>query len=129
SAAGSLGPTAVALVAVNLTALILLAFVAIVIGREQRRARDGAIRLSTVDSLTGLFNRTFFFAAIDREIARSARSGRGFCPLLIDLDALKTINDRLGHYYGDRVQRGVGEVITPGVRQIDTAARYGGDEF
>ena len=49
SAAGSLGPTAVALVAVNLTALILLAFVAMVIAREQRRARDAAIRLSTVD--------------------------------------------------------------------------------
>ena len=57
SAAGSLGPTAVALVGVNLTALILLAFVAMVIGREQRRARDAAIRLSTVDPLTGLFNR------------------------------------------------------------------------
>ena len=63
--------------AVNLTALILLAFVAMVIGREQRRARDAAIRLSTVDPLTGLFNRTFFFAAIDREIARSRRGPAG----------------------------------------------------
>jgi diguanylate cyclase (GGDEF)-like protein len=87
------------------------------------------IRLSTVDPLTGLFNRTFFFAAMDREIARSARSGRGFCLLMMDLDELKTVNDQLGHFYGDRVLRGVGEVITQGVRQIDTAARYGGDEF
>jgi diguanylate cyclase (GGDEF)-like protein len=87
------------------------------------------MRLSTVDSLTGLFNRTFFFAAIDREIARSARSGRGFCLLMMDLDELKAINDRLGHFTGDRVLRGVGEVILSGVRQIDTAARYGGDEF
>ena len=100
-----------------------------VIARAQRRTRDAAIRLSTVDSLTGLFNRTFFFAAIDREIARSARSGRGFCLLMMDLDELKAINDRLGHFHGDRVLRGVGEVITLGVRQIDTAARYGGDEF
>ena len=100
-----------------------------VIAREQRRARDAAIRLSTVDSLTGLFNRTFFFAAIEREIARSARSGRGFCLLMMDLDELKAINDRLGHFHGDRVLRAVGEVITSGVRQIDTAARYGGDEF
>ena len=109
--------------------MILLAYVAMVIAREQRRPRDAAIRLSTVDPLTGLFNRTFFFAAIEREIARSARSGRGFCLLMMDLDELKAINDRLGHFYGDRVLRGVGEVITQGVRRIDTAARYGGDEF
>ncbi|MEO8438281.1 MAG: GGDEF domain-containing protein, partial [Chloroflexota bacterium] len=125
----TLGPDAAAIVGVNLTALILLSYVAMVIARAQRRTRDAAIRLSTVDSLTGLFNRTFFFAAVEREIARSARSGRGFCLLMMDLDELKAINDRLGHFHGDRVLRGVGEVITQGVRQIDTAARYGGDEF
>ena len=124
-----LGPNTVAVVGINLTALILLAYVAMVIAREQRRARDAAIRMSTVDSLTGLFNRTFFFAALEREIARSARSGRGFCLLMMDLDELKTTNDRYGHFVGDRVLRGVGEVIRDGVRRIDTAARYGGDEF
>ena len=129
STSGTLGPEAVATVGVNLTALILLSYVAMVIARAQRRTRDAAIRLSTVDSLTGLFNRTFFFAAIEREIARSARSGRGFCLLMMDLDELKSINDRAGHFHGDRVLRGVGAVITLGVRQIDTAARYGGDEF
>jgi diguanylate cyclase (GGDEF)-like protein len=129
STIGSLGPGASAVVGVNLTALILIAYVAMVIARAQRRTRDAAIRLSTVDSLTGLFNRSFFFAAMEREIARSARSGRGFCLLMMDLDELKLINDRLGHFYGDRVLRGVGEVITQGVRRIDTAARYGGDEF
>ncbi len=130
--AGHPGPiigVTVATVAINLTALILLAYVAMVIAREQRRARDAAIRLSTVDPLTGLFNRTFFFAAVDREIARSTRSGRGFCLLMMDLDELKAINDKYGHFVGDRVLRGVGEVIRAGVRRIDTAARYGGDEF
>jgi len=129
SVPGSLGPATAATVGVDLTALILLAYVAMVIARAQRRTRDAAIRLSTVDSLTGLFNRTFFFAAMEREIARSARSGRGFCLLMMDLDELKAVNDRLGHFHGDRVLRGVGDVITQGVRQIDTAARYGGDEF
>jgi diguanylate cyclase (GGDEF)-like protein len=100
-----------------------------VIAREQRRARDAAIRLSTIDSLTGLYNRSYFFAAVDREIARSARSNRGFCLLMMDLDELKPINDKYGHYFGDRVLRGVGEVVRSGVRRIDTAARYGGDEF
>ena len=121
--------TAIAVVVVNLTALVLLAYVATVIAREQRRARDAAIRMSAIDPLTGLFNRTFFFAAIEREIARCARSGRGFCLLMMDVDELKAVNDRLGHFYGDRVLRGVGDVVSAGVRRIDTAARYGGDEF
>jgi diguanylate cyclase (GGDEF)-like protein len=124
-----LGPSTAATVGVNLTALILLAYAATVIAREQRRTRDAAIRLSTVDALTGLFNRSFFFAAVGREIARCARSGRGFCLLMMDLDDLKAINDKLGHFEGDRILRGVGEVIAAGVRRIDTAARYGGDEF
>ena len=126
---GGLPPLTVAVVGINITALVLLAYVAMVIAREQRRARDAAIRLSTIDPLTGLFNRTFFFASVEREIARSARSGRGFCLLMMDLDELKQINDRHGHFFGDRVLRGVGEVIRSGGRRIDTAARYGGDEF
>src|SRR6185369_12524024 len=126
---GGVSPETVAIVGINLTALVLLAYVATVIAREQRRARDAAIRLSTIDPLTALFNRTFFFAAVEREIARSARSGRGFCLLMMDLDELKQINDRYGHFFGDRVLRGVGEVIRSGGRRIDTAARYGGDEF
>jgi diguanylate cyclase (GGDEF)-like protein len=48
---------------------------------------------------------------------------------MMDLDELKTINDRHGHFHGDRVLRGVGDVVQRGVRRIDTAARYGGDEF
>ncbi|HTG41680.1 MAG TPA: GGDEF domain-containing protein [Methylomirabilota bacterium] len=126
---GPITTNTVAIVGINLTALVLLAYVAMVIAREQRRARDAAIRLSTIDSLTGLYNRSYFFAAVDREIARSARSNRGFCLLMMDLDELKPINDKYGHYFGDRVLRGVGEVVRNGVRRIDTAARYGGDEF
>ena len=122
-------PVTVATVGINLTAMVLLAYVATVIAREQRHTRDAAIRLSTIDPLTSLFNRGFFFAALEREIARSARSGRGFCLLMMDLDELKSINDRLGHFHGDRVLAAVGQVVSEGVRRIDTAARYGGDEF
>ena len=61
---GQPAPTQVATMAVNLTALLLLAYVGSMIGREQRRTRDAAIRLSAVDPLTGLFNRTFWFAAL-----------------------------------------------------------------
>ncbi|HXG39786.1 MAG TPA: diguanylate cyclase [Candidatus Limnocylindrales bacterium] len=122
-------PISVATIGTNLAALALLAYIATVVAAEQRRARDAAIRLSTIDQLTGLFNRNLFFAAIDREIARSSRSGRGFCLLMMDLDELKAVNDRFGHYHGDRVLRAVSEVIRNRLRRIDTPARYGGDEF
>jgi diguanylate cyclase (GGDEF)-like protein len=124
-----LEPIAVATVGINLSALVLLAYVAMVIAREQRRTREAAVRLSTVDTLTGLFNRSFLVAAVEREIARSGRSGRGFCLLMMDLDGLKAANDRWGHHVGDQVLRSVGEEIRDHVRLIDTPARYGGDEF
>ena len=126
---GPPGPVQLATVAIDLVALLLLAYVGSVIGHEQRRSRDAALRLSAVDPLTGLFNRTFFFAALEREMARSARSGRGFCLLMLDLDELKAINDRAGHHAGDAALRAVADTIRGGIRQIDVAARYGGDEF
>jgi diguanylate cyclase (GGDEF)-like protein len=115
--------------AVNLTGVYLLAYVGSSVGREQRRTRDAAIRLSTIDSLTGLYNRSYFFAALEREIARGDRSGRAFCLVMLDLDDLKGVNDRFGHIAGDQVLRGVADIVRGGVRKIDTAARYGGDEF
>lgn len=129
--AGSGAPTPpqVVTLAVNLTVLYLLAGIGSFVGREQRRSRDAALRLSAVDALTGLFNRTFFFAALEREIARSERSGRGFCLIMLDLDELKAVNDRHGHHAGDAVLRAVSETVKSGIRRIDVAARYGGDEF
>jgi diguanylate cyclase (GGDEF)-like protein len=115
--------------AVNLTGLYLLAYVGASVGREQRRARDAAIRMSTVDALTGLYNRSFFFTALEREIARGDRSGRAFCLVMLDLDDLKSVNDRYGHVAGDQVLRNVADIVRGGVRKIDVAARYGGDEF
>ena len=116
-------------VVINLTALVLLAYAGMVISRVQARTRDAAIRLSTVDSLTDIYNRAFFFNAVEREIQRSRRFKRGFCLLMMDLDGLKSINDRYGHYEGDLVLRGVARIIRSGLRGIDVAARYGGDEF
>jgi diguanylate cyclase (GGDEF)-like protein len=115
--------------AVTLTGVFLLAYVGASVGREQRRARDAAIRMSTIDSLTGLFNRSYFFTALEREIARGDRSGRAFCLVMLDLDDLKSVNDRFGHIAGDQVLRSVSDIVRSGVRKIDVAARYGGDEF
>lgn len=116
-------------VAISLTVLALLSYTGMVISRVQRRTREAAIRMSTVDSLTDLRNRAFFFNAVDREVLRSRRFRRGFCLLMMDLDGLKAINDRYGHYQGDLVLRAVAHVIRTGLRGVDVAARYGGDEF
>ena len=120
---------ALARVAINLTALLLLAYSGMVVSQVQSRTREAAIRLSTVDSLTDLYNRAFFFNAVDHEIQRGKRYRRGFCLLMMDLDGLKSINDRYGHYEGDVVLRGVAQLIRAALRGIDIAARYGGDEF
>jgi diguanylate cyclase (GGDEF)-like protein len=132
AAAGTPGEPSVLAVTtagINLTALCLVAYVGMAIGREQRRAREDAHRLATEDALTGLRTRPSLFGSLERELARSGRTGRGFCLLMIDLDDLKSINDRFGHWQGDRALRLVGQVIRNGIRQIDTGARFGGDEF
>ena len=120
---------AVATAGINLTAPCLIAYVGMSIGREQRRAREDANRQATEDPLTGLRTRPYLFAALDREVDRSRRTGRSFCLLMLDLDDLKTINDDMGHLHGDRALRLVGEVVRTGIRRIDTGARFGGDEF
>jgi diguanylate cyclase (GGDEF)-like protein len=118
-----------ATVAVNLTALGLIGYIGMAIGREQRRAREETSRLASVDPLTGLRTRPYLFRALERELARSQRTGRAFCLLMVDMDDLKGINDRLGHLAGDRALRLVGDVVLAGIRRIDTGARFGGDEF
>ena len=100
-----------------------------VVAREQRRTRDAAVRLSTIDALTGLANRGYILAAVEREIDRATRYRRGFCLLMADLDGLKELNDRYGHRTGDRALATVAAVIRDNVRRIDTPARLGGDEF
>ena len=124
-------PTSVQIVAavVDLTGMFLLTYIASSVGREQHRARDAALRMSALDSLTGLYNRPFFFAGVAREIARSQRTGRGFCLVMLDLDDLKEINDRHGHHAGDAVLRAIADTLRTSIRRADVAARYGGDEF
>ncbi|HSH22400.1 MAG TPA: diguanylate cyclase, partial [Candidatus Caenarcaniphilales bacterium] len=117
------------LIGFNLVSLALIAYVAAVIGREQRRAQEAALRLSRFDALTGVYSRMYFTSAIQQEILRAVRTGRPFSLLMMDLDGLKPVNDRFGHEFGDRLLRAVGEVIRRGIRLTDVAARYGGDEF
>ncbi|HWE55541.1 MAG TPA: EAL domain-containing protein [Acidimicrobiales bacterium] len=81
------------------------------------------------DIVTGLANRALFTERVGEARARSARSGKSFAVLFLDLDDFKSINDTLGHATGDEVLRVVARRLDDCVRGVDTVARFGGDEF
>ena len=81
------------------------------------------------DPLTGLVNRRSFDSLMDQALGRSRRYGWPFSLVMLDLNRLKALNDRLGHAAGDRVLRRVGAVLRSNLRAGDVAARIGGDEF
>jgi diguanylate cyclase (GGDEF)-like protein len=86
-------------------------------------------RAALTDPLTGLANRRGFEGAFALEAARAARTGRPFSLLVLDLDRFKRLNDEQGHKAGDRALADVAAILSAHTREIDTAARTGGDEF
>jgi diguanylate cyclase (GGDEF)-like protein len=97
-----------------------------------RRLEKSVARLEDVartDDLTGLTNRRWLNALLESRWAESERHDLDLGFLMIDLDGFKGLNDTLGHHRGDEVLRQVGALLTETCREIDVAARYGGDEF
>lgn len=90
---------------------------------------DQVRALSVSDPLTGLANYRRFVEVVEGEILRTGRTGRAFSLVLLDMDGLKKINDNLGHLAGTRAIVRVAEALRSHCRGMDTAARYGGDEF
>jgi len=86
-------------------------------------------RQAATDGLTGLANHKTFYEILERELWRSRRHGGQISLIMVDIDNLKKINDVYGHRAGDKVIREISRKIKESIRQIDTAARYGGDEF
>ena len=85
--------------------------------------------LALSDPLTGLANHRQLMHVLDGEIKRSQRTQRPFAVLFLDVDRLKRINDRHGHLVGSRALCRVAEALRASSRMVDTAARFGGDEF
>jgi diguanylate cyclase (GGDEF)-like protein len=92
-------------------------------------ARQRLLVLSITDSLTGLSNRRYFDAVLEREFERAQRYGTALACMVLDLDGFKALNDRFGHQTGDKALRYVASVLRGNSRGYDVVARYGGDEF
>ena len=82
-----------------------------------------------VDDVTGAYNARYLFTALDHEIRRAERYGTQLSLLFLDIDRFKLVNDNHGHLVGSRTLRRLSEVLAQCIRQVDTLARYGGDEF
>lgn len=96
---------------------------------DSARVFEQVRHLAASDPLTGLANYRKLLDVLDTETERTLRTGRPFAVLLLDLDGLKKINDTYGHLVGSRALCRVADILRVHCRAIDTAARYGGDEF
>ncbi|MDT8394851.1 MAG: GGDEF domain-containing protein [bacterium] len=103
---------------------VLQAFV-----REIEIAHEKMKDLAIRDCLTGMFNRRLFMTTLEKEYYRSKRYGTALSLIMVDLDDFKRVNDEHGHQYGDQVLKTVAEVIKRRIRDMDIAARFGGEEF
>jgi diguanylate cyclase (GGDEF)-like protein/PAS domain S-box-containing protein len=96
---------------------------------QQRKLEDHLRQQAARDPLTGLANYRHLVETVNTEIKRSERTAREFALLFLDLDGLKRINDRFGHLVGSQALCRLADVLCLCSRDIDTSARFGGDEF
>lgn len=82
-----------------------------------------------IDDVTEVYNARYLLQATENEIQRAERYGRKLSVLFLDLDRFKLVNDNFGHLVGSQVLRQLSEILAGCIRQVDTLARYGGDEF
>ena len=96
---------------------------------DLRSSNEKLERLSSVDEMTGLYNRRGFFELAGRQFDLAKRRGSDLLLLFADLDSLKQINDTHGHAEGDAAIQTMGDILSRSFRQTDVVARLGGDEF
>jgi diguanylate cyclase (GGDEF)-like protein/PAS domain S-box-containing protein len=97
--------------------------------RERKKAEETIRHLAYHDVLTGLPNRVLFEERLRIELARARRSRQKVAVMCLDLDRFKIVNDTVGHTGGDQLLQEVAQEFTECIREIDTVARVGGDEF
>lgn len=93
------------------------------------RADAANHHLASHDALTGVANRRSLIAALDRDVARAARTRESYALMMLDVDHFKAINDARGHLAGDQVLCHVASLLSVRLRAQDLVGRYGGEEF
>jgi len=96
---------------------------------ERHQAHEQLRLLSLIDELTGLLNRRGFYSLGAQRIKIAERADRQLLLFYTDLDGLKSINDRFGHYEGDQALKSTAAILRETFRSSDLIARLGGDEF
>lgn len=86
-------------------------------------------KMVITDELTNLFNRRRILELLEIELEKAKRYKRDLALIMIDLDFFKKINDSLGHQFGDKVLKKIGEIMQQNTRNLDLVGRYGGEEF
>lgn len=97
--------------------------------QERLQMLEELKKLSITDGLTQLYNSRYFYAQLKGEIERFKRYGHQLSLLLLDIDHFKDYNDTFGHLEGDKILVRIGRIIKACLRKMDTAYRYGGEEF
>lgn len=97
--------------------------------KDLMQANQQLQQMVELDYLTGLYNMRSMYGRIDLELKRAKRFGRNVSCIMMDMDHFKRVNDTNDHLFGSFVLKEVGEIIKKTMREIDFAARYGGDEF
>ena len=109
------------------TAAIVSTFGFLMLHKE--RSDGEAVRMATIDPLTGAYNRRTFHDIAERELARARRTGQPLSIIVVDLDHFRPVNEKHGNRTGDEVLRRVAELIRGALRKEDMLVRYGGEEF
>jgi diguanylate cyclase (GGDEF)-like protein len=120
-------PWQAALFVAAATAAIVSTFGFLMLHKE--RSDGEAVRMATIDPLTGAYNRRTFHDIAERELARARRTGQPLSIIVVDIDHFRPVNESHGNRTGDEVLRKVAELIRSALRKEDMLVRYGGEEF
>jgi diguanylate cyclase (GGDEF)-like protein len=96
---------------------------------HKERAEGEAVRMATLDPLTGAYNRRTFHEIAEREVARARRAGQALSIIMVDIDHFRAVNEEHGNRAGDQLLQRVADLIRSALRKEDMLVRYGGEEF
>jgi len=118
----------------NIMSLVVMVFCMITLTncrleQELIESRESLREQAQLDALTGLYNRRRFTELAAHDVLQARRYGHPLSVIMFDMDSFKQVNDTYGHAVGDEVLRGVAEVCRRDLRDVDVAARWGGEEF